>query len=212
MKTNVFVPLFAAFTALATVGAAEKQKASAFDDYPFWTSKKRGNVGQFFPGLTATLQLTASQKDQISAARDEMGNDEGVKAARGISKNDPSITAEQRQKARETLDTATKRLNDRVTAILTPEQKTLIEKINVAYAAAVEETGVIYEEKFGSVKADEAARRRVQEEKNQDIEEHFFHKLDGILSAAQKDAMNSAAKEEEQRRAQAGGTKKTPKK
>jgi hypothetical protein len=84
----------------------------------------------------------------------------------------------------------------------------LIEKINGAYAAAVEETGVVYEDKFGSVKADEAARRRVQEEKNQDIEEQFFHKLDGILTASQKEAMNSAAEELEQRKAQAGGAKK----
>ena len=208
MKTKVFAPLLASFIALATVGGAEKQKTSAVDDYPFWTSKKRGNVGQFVPGLTATLQLTASQKDQIAAARDEMAQDEAVKAARGISKNDPSVTAERREKARATLETATARLRARVDAILTPEQKALIEKINGAYAAAVEETGVVYEDKFGSVKADEAARRRVQEEKNQDIEEQFFHKLDGILTASQKEVMNSAAEEEVQRKAQAAGAKK----
>jgi Spy/CpxP family protein refolding chaperone len=208
MTTKVFAPLLASFIALATVGGAEKQKTSAVDDYPFWTSKKRGNVGQFVPGLTAALQLTASQRDQIAAARDEMAQDEAVKAARGISKNDPSVTAEQREKARATLETATARLRARVDAILTPEQKALIEKINGAYAAAVEETGVVYEDKFGSVKADEAARRRVQEEKNQDIEEQFFHKLDGILTASQKDAMNSAAEEEVQRKAQAAGAKK----
>ena len=212
MKTKVLICVVTGFTALATVVGAEKQKSSAVDDYPFWTTKKRGYVVQFIPGLTAALQLTTSQKDQIAVARDEMAQDEAVKAARGVSKNDPSISPEQRQTARATLEKATSRLQERVAGILTHEQKTLIEKVNEAHAAAVEETGVVYADKFGSVKADEAARRRIQEEKNQDIEEQFLHKLDGILTASQKEAMNSAAQEEEQRKAQADSAKKPTKK
>jgi hypothetical protein len=62
MKTKVLISLFAGFTALTTVSGAEKQKSSAIADYPFWMSPKRGSVGQFVPGLTAALQLTASQR------------------------------------------------------------------------------------------------------------------------------------------------------
>jgi Spy/CpxP family protein refolding chaperone len=209
MKTPLVISLIAGLTAITTVSAAEK-KASTVGDYPFWTSKKRGNVGQFVPGLNAVLQLTDAQREQIAAARDEMANNEEVKAARGISKSDPSVTAEQRDKARAAIEAATTRLREKVATILTPEQKELIEKINAAYAAAVEDTGIVYADKFASVKADEAARRRIQDEKNQDIEEQFFHKLDGILTASQREAMSRAA-EEEARSASAATAKKPAK-
>jgi hypothetical protein len=208
MKLNALLLLFVAFASLAPLGAAEKQKVDNLSDYPFWNLKKRGQVGQLVPGLNATLQITEAQRGQIAAARDEFSNDEGVKAARGISKNDPSVTAEQRDKARAAIDAATARMREKVGTILTAEQKALIEKINAAYAAAVEDTGIVYEDKFATVKADQAARQRIQQEKNQDIEEQFLHKLDGILSASQKEAMTRAAAEEEERNAKAANTKK----
>ncbi|MEA3207235.1 MAG: hypothetical protein QOE70_292 [Chthoniobacter sp.] len=209
MKMHSFLTLLlAGITALATLGAAEKQKLSGAGDFPFWTAKKRGYVGQFVPGLNAVLQLTDAQKEQLAAARDEMANDEGVKASRGISKNDPGVTAEQRDKARAALEAATARLHEKVATILTAEQKALIDKINAAYAAAVEDTGIVYADKFGSVKADDAARRRLQDDKNQDTEEQFLHKLDGLLTASQRESMTRAAEEEEQRDAKATPTKK----
>jgi hypothetical protein len=134
-----------------------------------------------------------------------------VKAARRISKSDPGVTAEQRDQARVTMEAATRRLGEKVAAILTPGQKELIGKINAAYAAAVEDTGIVYADKFASVKADEAARRRIQQEKNEDIEEQFLHQLDGILTAGQKEAMAGAAEAEEERRANATATKKPAK-
>ena len=209
MKSHPFLTtLLAAITALATVGAAEKQKASSLGDYPFWTSKKRASTGQFVPGLNAVLQITDAQRAQIAAARDEMANDEGAKAVRGLPKNDPSVTAEQREKARAAMEAATARMNAKVTAILTAEQKTLIEKINAAYAAAAEDVGIIYADKFASVKADEAARKRLQDDKNTDTEEHFYRKLDALLTPAQKAAMKRAAAEETERNAKAAVTKK----
>jgi hypothetical protein len=210
MKNYIASLLVAGLSALAiaSASAAEKPKASAVTDYPFWSLKKRGLVPQFVPGLTAVLQLTEAQREKIAAAREEFSQDEAVKAARSISKSDPSVTAEQREKARAVLAAATARLHEKVVATLTPEQKGLIEKIDAAYAAAVEDTGIVYAEKFASVKADEAARRRIQEEKNQDIEEQFYHKLDGILTASQKDAMKLAADEEAQRNAKAAAVKK----
>ena len=211
MKTQFLVPLVTLLAAFMTLDAAEKQKASAVADYPFWTSLKRGAVGQFVPGLNAVLQLTDAQREQIAAAREEMANEEGVKAARRISKSDPGVSAEQRDQARATMEAATRRLGEKVAAILTPAQKGLVEKINAAYAAAVEDTGIVYADKFASVKADEAARRRIQQEKNEDIEEQFLHQLDGILTADQKEAMARAAEAEEQHRANAAATKKPAK-
>lgn len=213
MKTSSFLTVLCAAFAMLTVtlGAEEKQKRAEVSDYPFWTSPKRGYVPAFTPGLNATLQLTEAQREQIAKARAEMMSDATVQAARGISKSDPSVTAEQREKARATLDAANTRLREQVNAILTPEQKTLIEKINAAHAAAIEETGIVYADKFASVKADEAARKRIQEEKTQDTEEQFLNKLDGILNESQKAAMTRAAEEEQQRNAKAATAKKSVK-
>ena len=113
------------------------------------------------------------------------------------------------REAQAALEGAKARLRERVAAILTPDQKALIEKINAAYAAANEETGIIYADKFASpyVKEDPEARGRLQQEKNQDTEEGFLHKLDGILNPTQREAMTRAAENEAQRNAPAG-TKK----
>ena len=73
-----------------------------------------------------------------------MSNDESVRAARSISKSDPSVTAEQREKARVAMEAATARLREKVAAIRTAEQKALIDEINAAYAAAIEDTGIVY--------------------------------------------------------------------
>jgi len=213
MKANLFLTsLVAGITALATLGAAEKEKEKVkrpdVTDYPFWTTKKQVNAPQFVPGLNAVLQLTDAQKEEIAKARAEMAGDEAVKAAQGISKNDPAVTAEQREKAHAVIEAATTRLRDRVAAILTPEQKALIAKVNSAYASALEDIGTVYEDKFGSVKADPAARQRLQQEKNQDTEDQFLHKLDAFLTPGQKEAMTHAAEEEQSRNAGAAGVKK----
>ena len=204
--------LLVGLTALCTLAGAENEKKekkrSDVSGFPFWTSQKRGHVPQFVPGLNAALQLTDAQRLQIATAQEEMMNDAAVRAARGISKNDPTATTEQRDKARAALEAAAARMHEKVASILTTEQKALITKVNAAYAAATEDTGIVYADKCASIKADEAARKRIQEEKNHDIEEQFLHKLDGILSAEQRDAVARAGEEEAQRMAKAAGVKK----
>jgi hypothetical protein len=214
MKRSLSILVLSAFAALATLDAAEKQKAVDVNGFPFWTGgKKAGFIPQFVPGLNAALLLSEEQKEKIGAARNETMNDEAVKAARSIPKGDPSVTPEQREKARAAVDAANAKLRERIAAILTAEQRTLIEKINSAYAAAVEETGIVYSEKFASptVKTDQEARRRLQEEKSQDTEDGFLHKLDVILTQPQKDAMKAAGEDEAKRGAAAAGTKKPAK-
>jgi len=203
---KIHLSLLALVTVFSTLSLAApekgtKEKGAGSTDYPFWSSKKRPEAPEFVPGLNAILQITPEQQEKIAAARNEMANDEALKAARSISKNDPSVTQEQRDKARATVEAANAKLREKVVAILTPEQKALIEKVNAAYQAALDEVGTVYEEKFATIKADPAARKRVQDEKNQDTEDHFLHKLDTLLTPAQKDAMTKAAEEEQRRTA-----------
>jgi hypothetical protein len=199
MKASILIwAAFAGLTVIGTVGAAEKQKKADVSGFPFWKSDKQPHSPPFVPGLNAALELTDAQKEQISAAQNDFNNDEAVKASRALKKGDPSVTDEQRDKARAAMEAATTRLHEKVNGILTPEQRALVEKINAARAAASEEVGIVYKDKF-SIKGDEAARRRVMEEKNQDLAEGFLGKLDVLLSASQKEAMARAAAEEEQR-------------
>src|SRR4051812_43066396 len=119
MKTRTLhIGLLAGIITVAIIMSAAAQKAPTIGDYPFWSAQKRGAVGQFVPGLNSVLQLSDAQTQQIAAARNEMANDEGVKAARGISKSDPTVTPEQREKVRATMDAATARLQEKVATIL----------------------------------------------------------------------------------------------
>ena len=212
MNLNRFLsPLLAGLVALGAAGAAEKEKRADVSDYPFWTQKKRGNVTQFVPGLNATLGLTEAQVRDIAAARDAMSNDDAVRAVRSISKSDPGVTAEQREKGRAAIESSATRLREKVAAILTADQQALIAKINGAYAEAAEETAIVYEDRFAAVKNDDAARRRLHEEIRDDTEEQFRHKLDRVLTAAQKEAMASAAEAEQQQTAKAAAVKKPAK-
>lgn len=186
---------------LGCVAAQEKKQTKQADigGFPFWTSQKQPHAPPFVPGLNSVLEISDAQREQIATAQMEFGNDEGVKAARSISKSDPNVTAEQRDKARAAIDAATARLHDKVKTILTPEQQALVGKINAAHAAAVEEVAIVYADKFATIKADQEARRRIMEEKNQDQIEGFLQKLDGVLNASQKAALEAAAAAEEQR-------------
>jgi hypothetical protein len=209
MKTHLFLIALTAIFSTFSLAAPEKEKRAGTTDFSFWSTKKRPEAPQFVPGLNAVLELTSAQQEQIANARNEIANDDAVKAARSISKNDPSATQEQRDKARAVVEAASKKLRERVASILTPNQTALVAKINGAYQDTLDEIGTVYEEKYAAVKNDDAARRRLQDEKNQDVEDHFLHKLDTLLTPAQKDAMTHAAEDEQRRNA--ASTKKPSK-
>lgn len=180
--------------------AAEKQKSASVSDYPFWTAPKKGaSVAQFVPGLTAVLELTEAQKQQIAAAREEMVNDEGVKAARSLPKVDPNVTEAQRDKARADVEAATAKMQEKVNAILSVEQKAMIANINGAYAEASKQVGATYSEKFGAVKVGPEERMRMQQAQREEVETLFRRMLGEMLSPAQKEAMAAAAALEEKK-------------
>jgi DNA-binding MarR family transcriptional regulator len=211
MKTNRFLFLFLTLSVALATAAADKVKRADISDYPFYTVKKRGQIAQFVPGLNAVLGLTEAQQEQIAAARDEMLNDEAVKAARSLSKTDPAVTAEQRERARAVVESAMARLREKVATTLTPKQKALIETINATHAAAVGETAILYESYFANLKEDEDERRRLHREQAEDILELFMRKLDRVLTADQKVAITRAREEENLRLAKNAGIKKPAK-
>jgi hypothetical protein len=194
MKTHLLlVPCVATMLAIGGAPAAEKQKSATVSGYPFWTAPKRGPVTEFVPGLDAVLNLTEAQKAQIAAAYAEMMDDATVKAARGLSKNDPSVTTEQREAARAAIDAATARMRSKVDAVLTVEQKAMIENINGAYAAATQEVGATYQVKVASTKIVGEERMRMQQQQRDEVDALFRLKLGEMLTTEQIIAMEAAA-------------------
>lgn len=195
----LFIRVALATLVLGSIGAAEKEKRADVSDYPFWNAPKRGHVAPFVPGLNAVLDLTDAQKQQISAARDEMQADAAVQAARSISKSDPSVTADERDKARAVVEAAAAQMHGKVSAVLTVEQKAMIENINGAYAEAAKQIGATYQEKVGAVKVGPEERRRMQQSQREEVDALFRSRLDEMLTPEQKILMADAARWEQQK-------------
>lgn len=213
MKSHLsFVRVAIGIIAITGVATAEKERRADVSGYPFWSAPKRGHVAPFVPGLNAVLDITDAQKQQIAAAREEMLSDPAVQSARSMSKSDPKVTAEDRDKARAGIEAAEAKMHEKVAAVLTVEQKAIIENINGAYAEAAKQVGATYQVKFESVKVGPEERQRMQQSQREEVATLFQSKLDEMLSPAQKTAMESAAKKEGQKNTKVAGKEPSPKK
>lgn len=213
MKSQLhLIRLVVSVIVISGASAAEKEKRADVSDFPFWSAPKRSHVAPFVPGLNAVLDLTDTQKQQIAALRDEMFNDETVKAARSMTKGDPKVSAEDRDKARAAAEAAAEKMHEKVAVILTVEQKAMIENINGAYAEAARQVGATYQVKFEAVKVGPEERQRMQQSQREEVDALFRSKLDEMLSPAQKMAMTNAAQKEDRKATKVAGKDPSPKK
>ncbi len=202
-------------TVLALVAAAllaapgSAQKKAELTDFPFWSAPKNPHARAFVPGLQAALALTPAQVEKLLAARAATIDSPEIRALK--SKNDPNATADELAKAAAARAEATEKLFKEVDAILTTDQKGLIEKINDAYAKVVSELGEEYAPKFVAAKGNAEELAAVKKELAEAIVTAFAKKLDGLLTNDQRAAVKTAA-EEEAKRAAANKDKPKPKK
>jgi hypothetical protein len=197
-------------TAALLLGSpALAQKKAELTDFPFWTAPKTPHANAFVPGLQAALQLTPEQVEKILAARAATIDSPEIRALK--SKKDPNATADELAKASAARAEATEKLFKEVDAILTKEQKALIEKINDAYGKVAAEVGEDFQPKFAAAKGNAEDTAALRKEQREAIAAAFDKKLDGLLTADQKAAVKKAA-EEEAKRAAANKDKVKPKK
>jgi hypothetical protein len=104
--------------------------------YPFWSGKAGTPAAQFIPGLTAALQLTNGQVQQMRDAQAATTGSKELQALGATMKGKTGTPAGQ-EAARAARDKANTELQDRVAKVLTAEQQDLIKKINDAYAAVL---------------------------------------------------------------------------
>lgn len=198
----------AAVVAFTSPALAQKKPAELID-FPFWTAPKQPHARAFVPGLQAALQLTPEQAEKIMAARAETVDSPEIRGLK--SKNDPNATADELAKAAAARAEAGEKLFKAVDGILTKDQKALIEKINDSYAKLAAEVGEEFQPKFVAAKGNAEDTAALRKEQAEALVAAFGKKLDGLLSADQKKAVDAAAAEAK-KRADANKDKPKPKK
>lgn len=207
MRPRTVMALLVVACCVAAVAQKEKKRPDV-GNFPFWTAKKTARVGPFVPGLNVVLMLTDEQKEKIVAARQEtIGSDAVVAAGRAL-KTDPNASEAQKEAARKVVEEARAQLDAKVAAILTPEQKSLIEKINALYAEVQESVRAEFQGQFVAAKGNEQEAARVQKEFREKAAAQFANRLIGILTPEQRTAIEVAAAEEKKREAEATTKKK----
>ncbi|MBY0459836.1 MAG: hypothetical protein K2V38_21165 [Gemmataceae bacterium] len=185
--------------ALALLGApALAQKKAELGDFAFWSAPKTPHAKAFVPGLQAALELTPEQVAKLLAARTATVDSPELRALK--SKNDPNATADELAAASAKRAEATEKLYKEVDAILTKEQKALIEKLNDAYAKVVSEVGAEFEAKFAAAKGNPDDTAAVRKELGEAVASAFDKRLDALLTTAQRDAVKKAAETDAKRK------------
>jgi hypothetical protein len=188
-----------AVIAVSTSPGLSQDKRPDVGDFPFWTAPKNPHARPFVPGLNAVLLLSDEQSRKITTAREEILGTEEVRTA---SRKDPNSTEAQRTANHKVVTEATAKLHEKVAGILTAGQKALIEKIDAAHVEVTRATFDEFEANFGAAKGNEEATTRLHKEVREKIAADFGKKLDGILTAEQKEALKKAAAAEKRREAE----------
>jgi hypothetical protein len=190
--------------ALATLAApAPAQKKPSVQDFPFWSAPKNPHASAFVPRLQEALQLTPEQIEKIVAARTEILESPEISNLK--SKGDPNATADELATAGAKRAEAWQKLHKEVSDILTNDQKALIEKVNDAYARTAADVSEEFQPKFGAAKGNAEDTAAVKKEFHEALMAAFNKKLDTILTADQRAAVQKAAEEEAKRAAENKG-------
>jgi hypothetical protein len=175
--------------------AAQKEKPPGTLDLPYWTLKGQP-ARQCVPGLNAALLLTTDQKQRLAAAWEETVLSDAVTAAARTVKTDPNATAAQKQAALETIAGANSQFHQSLQTILTPEQKTLIERINALYVEAQKAAADPFQADFAAAKGNKEETERIRGEVRARIESDLEQRLASVLTPDQRAAMQKAAADE----------------
>ena len=146
-----------------------------------------------FPGITGALLLTDGQKQKLHAVREETVDSQAVREANLVFKTRANSTEAARTAARKTMDDARAKLQKEVSQILTPDQKVLVEKINISSKEAQQAALEKYQADYAAAKGNANQLAELNKKFNEEAREEFARKMNNILTAEQKDAWQKAA-------------------
>lgn len=185
--------------ALLCVPVHAQKKKPELTDFPFWTAPKVPHARAFVPGLAAALALTPEQTEKLLAARAATVDNPELRALK--TKGDPNATPDELAKAAKARAEATEKLFKEVDAILTRDQKALIEKLNDTYAKVQSAVAEDFAFKLQAAKGNAEDTASLRKELAETVTATFAKKLDGLLSNEQMAAVTKAAAEEAKRAA-----------
>jgi hypothetical protein len=183
IKAWILTGLFATSLGLAA------EKKPFIGDFPFWAGKGDQKVGQYVPGLNVVLKLTEEQIHQIhTAARETTGSDAIQTLARKI-KGDSNATEADREQAHKLYQQAQTTLHERVTKILTDEQRALIRQIEQVQSEVQTALLEEFQVRLAESKGNADAASKLKEEFRARLETDFLQRLDRLLSSNQRTAL-----------------------
>jgi Spy/CpxP family protein refolding chaperone len=192
----VAIALLSAFS-IPTFAAKPKKMPSLPSGELFFTMKGQPYaMERNFPGITAALMLSEDQKAALSEAQTETIASPELRQKRAATKEKNNGTDEQREAVRREIEEARAKLSERVAAILTPEQKALVEKIQAAAMQAQLEARTTFEAEFNGAKGDKARQEELREKMRVEAEDLLVQKLEKILTPEQMQAVQKAAMEQ----------------
>ena len=136
------------------------------------------------------------------AVRDETLDSEEVRALK--KKGDPNATPAEIAAAAEKRKEVGEKFHKEISAILTHDQKALIQTINDAYAKVVADVAEEYQPKIEAAKGNADDVTALRREQREAVVAAFGKKLDGVLSENQRTLVKKAAEEEAKRRCEQG--------
>ncbi len=145
------------------------------------------------PGIQGALVLSDEQKAKIFAAMGATVHSPAVRTAMARIKGDPSATEAQKEEARKIVSNARTGLTRKVSEILSPEQRALVEQLNKVSAQAQQEAAEALHSELTEAKGDLSKKDQVQKQLREKTSQVLQARLDKLLSPTQMTSYKKAA-------------------
>ncbi len=207
MNPRLSLPILA-MLAISVLAAKPAKAPSLPPGEMFFTMKGQPfALERMFPGITAAFTFSDEQKTALHEAYGQTVGSGAIRAKGASLKNNPAATDADRDAARAQLEEARAELHKRVEAILTPEQKALIPKIQEAAEQAQREAHEAFSADFAEAKANQAKADDLREKIRVEAEDVFVQKLQKFLTPAQMESVRQAAVQQKEAQEQARNNK-----
>src|SRR5258705_3570162 len=145
-----------------------------------------------FPGVTAALMLSDDQKTALSEAYHQTVAAPELRAKGASLKGISAATDAERDTVRSQMQEARAELQKRVVAILSPDQKALIVKIQAAFEQAQRAARESLQQEFSAAKGNEEKSKELRKKYDVKAEDQFVQERQKCLTPAQMEGVTAA--------------------
>jgi hypothetical protein len=181
--------------ALAPAARAQKKGPGEIPGDVFFTIKGQQPFAleRLHPGITAALMLTDQQKIALHEALEQTVRDPQLRAAGQALKNNPTATDADRAKTQKAMEDARDQLKQSIDKQLTADQKALVARIQAAFDESQKAVATKLQAEYGQAKGDADRAAKLRERSQEELRDELTERLDKVLNAEQKAAVQQAA-------------------